>query len=121
MNSTARAGHRCFWGLFRSATIGTHIDGHPHAHPTDSHGRERARIHIRSLPQISSTSEQDVAPGYCIAEAATPQGWLMLTMPGGLAEFARELILARIPEGRECAKARGVKLGRKLKPTPQQT
>ena len=42
----------------------------------------------------------------------------MLTVLGGLAEFERELIRARTSEGRICAKARGVTLGRRPKPTP---
>jgi DNA invertase Pin-like site-specific DNA recombinase len=42
----------------------------------------------------------------------------MLTVLGGLAEFERDLIRARTTEGRERAKARGVKLGRKPKLTP---
>jgi DNA invertase Pin-like site-specific DNA recombinase len=37
---------------------------------------------------------------------------------GGLAEFERTLIHARTGEGRERAKARGVKMGRKPKPPP---
>lgn len=41
----------------------------------------------------------------------------MLTVLGGLAEFERDLIRASTSEGREQAKARGVKLGRKLKLT----
>jgi hypothetical protein len=44
----------------------------------------------------------------------------MLTMLGGLAEFERELIRARTSEGRPRAKARGVKLGRAFKLTPEQ-
>ena len=44
----------------------------------------------------------------------------MLTVLGGLAEFGRELIRARTGEGRERAKARGVKMGRKPKLTPHQ-
>jgi DNA invertase Pin-like site-specific DNA recombinase len=36
----------------------------------------------------------------------------MLTILGGLAEFERELILARTSDGRSRAKARGVKFGR---------
>jgi DNA invertase Pin-like site-specific DNA recombinase len=44
----------------------------------------------------------------------------MLTVLGGLAEFERELIRARTGEGRERAKARGVRLGRKPKLTPHQ-
>ena len=39
---------------------------------------------------------------------------------GGLAEFERDLIRARTSEGRERAKARGVKLGRKPKLTDHQ-
>jgi hypothetical protein len=38
----------------------------------------------------------------------------------GLAEFERDLIRARTGEGRERAKARGVKMGRKPKLTPHQ-
>jgi DNA invertase Pin-like site-specific DNA recombinase len=39
-------------------------------------------------------------------------GRLMLTVLGGLAEFERELILARTGDGRRRAKARGVRFGR---------
>ncbi len=44
----------------------------------------------------------------------------MLTVLGGLAEFERELIRARTGEGRERAKAKGVKMGRKPKLTDHQ-
>jgi Resolvase, N terminal domain len=44
----------------------------------------------------------------------------MLTVLGGLAEFERELIKARTGEGRKRAQARGVRFGRKLKPTLHQ-
>jgi DNA invertase Pin-like site-specific DNA recombinase len=44
----------------------------------------------------------------------------MLTVLGGLAEFERDLIRARTGEGRERAKARGVKMGRKPRLTPHQ-
>lgn len=44
----------------------------------------------------------------------------MLTVLGRLEEFERELIQARTGEGRESAKARGVKLGRKPKLTDHQ-
>lgn len=47
------------------------------------------------------------------ADTTTPHGRLMLTVLGGLAEFERELIRSRTSEGRERAKARGVKLGRR--------
>jgi DNA invertase Pin-like site-specific DNA recombinase len=54
------------------------------------------------------------------ADTTTPHGRLLLTMLGGLAEFERELILARTGEGRARAKAQGVKMGRKPKLTPHQ-
>ena len=46
------------------------------------------------------------------ADTTTAHGRLMLTVLGGLAEFERELILARTGEGRTRAKARGVRFGR---------
>ena len=52
--------------------------------------------------------------------AASPLGRLMLTVLGGLAKFERDLIRAGTSEGRERAKARGVKLGRKPKLTDHQ-
>jgi DNA invertase Pin-like site-specific DNA recombinase len=54
------------------------------------------------------------------ADTTTAHGRLMLTVLGGLAEFERELIRTRTGEGRERAKARGVKMGRKPKLTPHQ-
>ena len=54
------------------------------------------------------------------ADTTTPHGRLMLTVLGGLAEFERHLILSRTAEGRERAKARGVRFGRKLKLTSHQ-
>jgi DNA invertase Pin-like site-specific DNA recombinase len=46
------------------------------------------------------------------ADTTTAHGRLMLTILGGLAEFERELILARTSDGRTRAKARGVRFGR---------
>jgi DNA invertase Pin-like site-specific DNA recombinase len=46
------------------------------------------------------------------ADTTTPHGRLMLAVLGGLAEFERELILARTGNGSARAKARGVKFGR---------
>src|SRR6476646_9429498 len=46
------------------------------------------------------------------ADTTTAHGRLMLTVLGGLAEFERELIMARTGNGSARAKARGVKFGR---------
>ena len=46
------------------------------------------------------------------ADTTTSHGRLMLTVLGGLAEFERELILARTGDGRARAKAKGVRFGR---------
>ena len=54
------------------------------------------------------------------ADTTTPHGRLMLTVLGGLAELERELIRARTGEGRERAKARGIKMGRPPKMTLHQ-
>jgi DNA invertase Pin-like site-specific DNA recombinase len=54
------------------------------------------------------------------ADTTTSHGRLMLTVLGGLAEFERDLIRKRTAEGRERAKERGVKLGRRPKLTPHQ-
>jgi len=54
------------------------------------------------------------------ADTTTAHGRLMLTVLGGLAEFERELIRARTGEGRERAKANGVKMGRRPKLTDHQ-
>jgi DNA invertase Pin-like site-specific DNA recombinase len=54
------------------------------------------------------------------ADTTTAHGRLMLAVLGGLAEFERELISARTGEGRERAKVRGVKMGRKPKLTLHQ-
>lgn len=54
------------------------------------------------------------------ADTTTPHGRLMLTILGGLAEFERELILARTSDGRARAKARGVRFGRPSRLTDEQ-
>lgn len=54
------------------------------------------------------------------ADTTTPHGRLMLTILGGLAEFERELILARTSDGRARAKANGVRFGRTPSLTPAQ-
>ncbi len=54
------------------------------------------------------------------ADTTTSHGRLMLTVLGGLAEFERDLIRSRTSEGRDRAKARGVKLGRRPALNPAQ-
>jgi DNA invertase Pin-like site-specific DNA recombinase len=54
------------------------------------------------------------------ADTTTPHGRLILTVLGGLAEFEHYLILSRTAEGRNRAKAGGVKFGRKPKLTKHQ-
>lgn len=51
------------------------------------------------------------------ADTTTAHGRLMVTVLGGLAEFEHDLIRARTSEGRDRARRRGVKLGRKPKLT----
>src|SRR5262245_12191669 len=46
------------------------------------------------------------------ADTTSAHGRLMVTILAGLAEFERELILARTSDGRARAKARGVRFGR---------
>lgn len=46
------------------------------------------------------------------ADTTTPHGRLILTVLGGLAEFERELIIARTSDGRKRAKEAGVHMGR---------
>src|SRR5215467_1971504 len=54
------------------------------------------------------------------ADTTSAHGRLMVTVLAGLAEFERELILARTSDGRTRAKARGVKFGRPAALTPHQ-
>jgi DNA invertase Pin-like site-specific DNA recombinase len=81
----------------------------------------------RSTPDLLNTLATIAAKGAGFrslhdtwADTTTAHGRLMLTVLGGLAEFERELIRARTGEGRERAKARGVKMGRKPKLTDHQ-
>jgi DNA invertase Pin-like site-specific DNA recombinase len=71
-------------------------------------------------PQRGTANDLTRSLGDTWADTTTAHGRLMLTVLGGLAEFERELIRARTGEGRERAKARGVKMGRKPKLTPHQ-
>jgi len=75
---------------------------------------------LNTLAAITERKAGFRSLGDAWADTTTPHGRLMLTVLGGLAEFERDLIRSRTSEGRERAKARGVKLGRKPKLTEHQ-
>jgi DNA invertase Pin-like site-specific DNA recombinase len=75
---------------------------------------------LNTLAAITGKKAGFQSLGDTWADTTTAHGRLMLTVVGGLAEFERDLIRARTSEGRERAKARSVKLGRKPKLTDHQ-
>ena len=75
---------------------------------------------LNTLAAIADRKAGFRSLGETWADTMTAHGRLMLTVLGGLAEFERELIRARTGEGRRRAVARGVKMGRRPKLTPQQ-
>ena len=75
---------------------------------------------LNALDTISKAGAKFKSLADAWADTTTPHGRLMLTVLGGLAEFERELIRERTSEGRERARARGVKMGRPPKLTPHQ-
>jgi DNA invertase Pin-like site-specific DNA recombinase len=75
---------------------------------------------LNTLAAITERKAGFRSLGDAWADTTTSHGRLMLTVLGGLAEFERDLIRARTGEGRERAKARGVKMGRKPKLTAHQ-
>jgi DNA invertase Pin-like site-specific DNA recombinase len=76
------------------------------------------------LLTIVQTAEKKEANFLSLAEpwanTTTAVGKLMLTILGGIAEFERDLIALRTSEGRERAKAAGIKFGPKFKLSPHQ-
>src|SRR6266567_6305627 len=68
---------------------------------------------LNTLAAIAAAGATFKSLGDPWADTTTPHGRLMLTVLGGLAEFERHLILARTSDGRERARARGVRFGRK--------
>jgi DNA invertase Pin-like site-specific DNA recombinase len=72
---------------------------------------------LNTLAAITERKAGFRSLGDAWADTTTSHGRLMLTVLGGLAEFERDLIRTRTGEGRERAKARGVKLGRRPKLT----
>jgi DNA invertase Pin-like site-specific DNA recombinase len=55
-----------------------------------------------------------------LADTSTSTGRLMIAVLGGLADVERDLIRTRTAEGRTRAKARGQRMGRPPKLTPEQ-
>ena len=77
---------------------------------------------LNTLAAITGKKAGFRSLGDAWADTTTSHGRLMLTVLGGLAEFERDLIRARTSEGRERAKARGVKMGRtsQAHPAPEE-
>ena len=75
---------------------------------------------LNTLDTIAKAGAGFRSLGDAWADTTSAHGRLMLTILGGLAEFERELIHARTSEGRERAKAEGVKMGRPPKLTDHQ-
>jgi DNA invertase Pin-like site-specific DNA recombinase len=75
---------------------------------------------LNTLAAIAGKKAGFKSLGDAWANTTTGRGRVILTVLGGLAEFERELIRARAGEGRARAVARGVKMGRKPKLTPDQ-
>jgi len=75
---------------------------------------------LNTLAAITERKAGFRSLGDAWADTTTSHGRLMLAALGGLVEFERDLIRTRTGEGRERAKARGVKLGRKPKLTVHQ-
>ena len=83
----------------------------------------RSTLDLLSLLDTISkrgASFRSLAEGWADTTTATPHHKLMVTLLAGFAEFERSLIHARTSEGRERAKARGVKMGRTPKLTRYQ-
>jgi DNA invertase Pin-like site-specific DNA recombinase len=67
---------------------------------------------LNTLAAITAKKAGFKSLGDTWADTTTARGRFLLTLLGGLAEFERDLLRTRTSEGRERAKARGVKLGR---------
>src|SRR5262245_3025260 len=68
-------------------------------------------------PKLLLTGAAFKSLGDPLWDTSSPQGRLLSTLLAGIAEFERELIKERTGAGRDRAKARGVRFGRKPKLT----
>jgi DNA invertase Pin-like site-specific DNA recombinase len=75
---------------------------------------------LNTLAAITENGASFKSLGDPWPDTTTAHGKLMVTILGGLAEFERHLIVSRTDEGRQRAKARGVKFGRRPKLTKHQ-
>jgi DNA invertase Pin-like site-specific DNA recombinase len=75
---------------------------------------------LNTLAAITDRKAGFRSLGDAWVDTTTSHGGPVLTVLGGLAEFERDRIRARTGEGRERAKARGVKFGRKPQLTEHQ-
>jgi DNA invertase Pin-like site-specific DNA recombinase len=83
-------------------------------------GRRNPPATCYTLATITGKKAGFRSLGNAWADTTMSHGRVMLTVLGGLTEFGRDLIRARTSEGRERAKARGVRMGRKPKLTSHQ-
>jgi DNA invertase Pin-like site-specific DNA recombinase len=77
-----------------------------------------ARDLLNTLATITGKKARFRSLGDTWADTTTSHGQLMQTVQGDLAEVERDPIRARTGEGRERAKARSMRMGRKPKLTP---
>jgi DNA invertase Pin-like site-specific DNA recombinase len=75
---------------------------------------------LNTLAAIAEAGASFRSLGDPWCDTTSAHGKLMVTVLGGLAEFERQLILARTTEGRKRAQASGVRFGRKPKLTAHQ-
>ena len=70
---------------------------------------------LNVLDQVASAGAGFKSLADPMIDTTSPHGKLILAVLAALAEFERSMILARTSEGRNRAKARGVRFGRKPK------
>jgi hypothetical protein len=113
---TASAIYKCHWGRAAGGRGAPGIAQRPtgarctafETAPRPARATSRASVDTTAahgLPEIVEFRNT----GDAWAGTTTVHGRLMLTVLGGLAEFERDLNRARISEGRQRAKARGVR------------